>query len=179
MYLFVLVTTGTFKMAAADREIIVQKMIDLKGALNDPRKFNGVVSTIPPLPLKGGNTRQVIFSATVTGNSVPLCTIYVTDNDGFKKGDVLKPDNNTVAFNLIQEKEIPIKVNLHCFDLTRGLIHTSNFRVGYNVAKTEYDAAISKVQDESTVLEQEIETLKKSLAEIHMISAPPAPPAPE
>ncbi len=173
MYLFVLVTTGTFNMAT-DREIISQRMVELKDALNDPKKFNGVVSTIPPLPLKGGNTRQVIFSATVTGNSVPLCTIYVTDNDGFKKGDVIKPDNKTIGFNLIQEKEIPIKVNLSCFTLTDGLKYPSNFRVGYNAAKAEGDVAITRVQCETTVLKQEIETLKKSLAEIHMISAPPA-----
>jgi hypothetical protein len=158
---------------ATDREIISQRMVELKDALNDPKKFNGVVLTTPPLPLKGGNTRQVIFSATVTGNNIPLCIIYVTDNDGFKKGDVIKPDNKTIGFNLIQEKDIPIKVNLSCFTLSDGLKYPSNFRVGYNAAKVECDVAMTKVQGETDVLKEEIETLKKTLSGIHTLSAPP------
>lgn len=156
---------------ATDRDIIAQKMIDLKDALND--KFNGNVTTTPTLPLRGGNTRSVSFTTVRTGDTVPICTVYVTDNDndGFKKGDVLKPYDNTVGFNLIQEKDIPIRVNLHCFN-DRGLVHTSNFRVGFNAAKAECDVAMNKVQGDTDALKEEIEKLKNSLSQIHMLSEP-------
>lgn len=163
---------------ASDRDIIAQKMMDLKDALNVPNKFNGAVITNPTLPLKGGNTRSVTFTATATGTSVAVCTVYVTDNetDGFKKGDVVKPNDNTVGFNLIQEKNIPMKINLSCFDMHKGLIHTSNFRAGFNAAKAEAKLAMDKVQGDTDALKDEIEKLKNSLSQIHMLSEPSQDP---
>lgn len=159
-------------MAATDREFLINKMSELKDTLND--KFGGCVTTSPTLPLKGGNTQKVTFSAVNTGNTLVMCTVYVADNDTFIKGDVVKPDNTTVAFNLIQEKSIPIRINLHCFTLDRGLIHTSNFRVGYNTAKNECDVTLVKVQGETDSLKEQIEKLKTTLSGIHTLSAPPA-----
>jgi hypothetical protein len=185
MYLFVLVTTGTFKMAANSpapapapptRDFLMDKIIDLKKVLNE--KFNGGVRSSVELPCVG-QTRSVTFTVTINSKDVHMGTVYLRDrNDGFKKGDIVKNDN-TVAFNLVHENDIPTKVNLHCFTPTDGLKHLSNFRVGYNAAKAEGDVAITKVQGETAALKEEIETLKNTLSGIHTLSAPPAPPADE
>ena len=161
------------------KDLLMDKVIELKKALNE--KFDGHVRSSVNLPCPG-QTQSVTFSTTIAGKDVHLGTLYLKDRNDFLKGDIVKKDD-TVAFNLIHEKDIPTKVNIRCFTPNEGLQYLSNFRVGYNAAKAEAETAsnaakaqaileIEKVQSESNALKQEIEKLKNSLSQIHMLSEP-------